>query len=99
MRFPDLSARIDDVCLSPGETAVKNDECTIYIITKNGWVQKYRKEESGWTQTGRNGIVRPLSAEQLLSHILPPLAGKSPAVVRVEADAPIRKRRRLVPQD
>jgi hypothetical protein len=45
---------------------MKNSECTIYITTKHGWTQKYRKEKNGWTQTTRNGVVRMLSAEQLL---------------------------------
>ncbi len=65
---------------------MKNTECTIYIITKHGSTQIYRKEKNGWTQTSSNGIVRPLTAEQLLSHILPPLAGISPATVSVESD-------------
>jgi hypothetical protein len=67
---------------------MKNTECTIYITTKHGWTQSYRKEKNGWTQTGPNGIVRPLSAEQLLSHILPPLAAGNPdhLSVRVEPD-------------
>jgi hypothetical protein len=66
---------------------VKNTECTIYITTKNGWTQRYRKEKNGWTQTGPNGIVRSLSAEQLLSHILPLLTGNSDHLsVRVEPD-------------
>jgi hypothetical protein len=57
---------------------MKNTECTIYITTKHGWIQRYRKEKDGWTQTCSNGTVRPLSAEQLLSHILPPLAAGNP---------------------
>jgi len=65
---------------------MKNNECTIYITTKRGYVQRYRKEKDGWTQTSPNGKVRQLTAEQLLSHILPPLAGISPASVRVEPD-------------
>ena len=65
---------------------MKNDECTIYIITKNGYTQRYRREKNGWMQTSPNGRTRPLTAEQLLSHILPPLAGISPASVRVEPD-------------
>jgi len=67
---------------------VKNTECTIYITTKHGRTWSYRKEKNGWTQTGPNGIVRPLSAEQLLSHILPPLATGNPdhLSVRVEPD-------------
>jgi len=67
---------------------VKNTACTIYITTKRGWTQSYRKGKNGWEQTSPNGTVRPLSAEQLLSHILPPLAaGKQGHVsVRVEPD-------------
>jgi hypothetical protein len=65
---------------------MKNTECTIYITTKRGKTQSYRKEKNGWTQTSSNGIVRPLTAEQLLSHILPPLAGIGYLSVRVEPD-------------
>ena len=69
---------------------MKNNECTIYITTKSGWTQKYRKEKDGWTQTGPNGVVRSLSAEQLLSHILPLLTdGSDHASVKVERDAKV----------
>jgi hypothetical protein len=54
---------------------MKNSECTIYIMFKDRWLQKYRKEKNGWVQTSSKGKVRSCSAEQLLSHILPPLAG------------------------
>jgi hypothetical protein len=53
---------------------MKNDECTIYIITKNGSKQIFRKEKEGWKQTSSKGIVRNCTAEQVLSHILPPIA-------------------------
>lgn len=68
---------------------MKNTECTIYITTKHGWTQRYRQEKNGWTQTGPNGVVRPLSAEQVLSHILPPLAAGNTGhlSVRVVSDA------------
>lgn len=56
------------------ETKMKNDECTIYIITKNGSKQSFRKEGNGWMQTSSKGIVRSCTAEQVLSHILPQLA-------------------------
>jgi len=53
---------------------VKNNECEIQIALKGGWVQCYRKNDGkGWTQT-TNGIERILTAEQVLSHILPILA-------------------------
>ena len=53
---------------------MKNDECTIYIITKNGTKQSFRKEKDGWKQTSSKGKVRSCTAEQVLSHILPTLA-------------------------
>jgi hypothetical protein len=65
---------------------MKNSECVIYISTRRGWTQTYVKEKDGWTQTGPNGVVRRLSAEQLLSHLLPPLVTGGPgyATVKVE---------------
>lgn len=65
---------------------MKNSECTIYITTKHGYIQRYHKEKKGWTQTNPKGKVWLLSAEQLLSHILPSLAGIGPLSVRVEPD-------------
>lgn len=55
---------------------MKNTECTIYIFSNNGKMyQSYRKTGSGWEQkTVSSGAVRPCTAEQLLSHILPSLA-------------------------
>jgi hypothetical protein len=53
---------------------------------RDRWIQKFRKEKEGWFLTSSNGTVRPCTAEQLISHILPPLAGiKGPDVtVKVE---------------
>ena len=64
---------------------MKNTECTIYITTKRGFEQRYRRAENGWTQTGPNGVVRPMTAEQLLSHLLPALTSGH-LNVRVEPD-------------
>ncbi len=56
---------------------MKNIECTIYILTKNGWNEKYRKEKDTWKQTCPNGKVRKMTSEQLLSHILPLLTNEN----------------------
>jgi hypothetical protein len=53
---------------------MKNTECTIYMTTKHGKTQSYHKGKDGWIQTSSKGIVRHLTAEQLLSHLLPALA-------------------------
>ena len=49
---------------------MRNDECEIQIILPSGWKQIYKKAGSQWIQT-TNGKVRKMTAEQLLSHILP----------------------------
>ena len=63
---------------------MKNTDYVIYVTTKHGQTYRYSKEDNGWTQTTPIGRVRRLSAEQLLSHLLPPLAGDQPVSVRVE---------------
>ena len=65
---------------------MKNTDCVIYITTKRGYTQIYHKDNNGWTQTSSKGIVRKMTAEQLLSHLLPPLIAdnKSHLIVRVE---------------
>ena len=71
---------------------MKNSECTIYIMSKKGWQQKFRKEKDNWTLTSSNGTIRPCSAEQFISHILPILAeikGKQ-FTVKVEPDNTIK---------
>lgn len=68
---------------------MRNAECVIYISTTHGAKQTYVREKDGWTQTSSRGIVRRLSAEQLLSHLLPPLLAdyRGQASVRVERRA------------
>ncbi len=52
---------------------MKNNECIIYLVTKSGWKQAYKKDKRGWVQI-TNGVVRRMTAEQLLSHLLPVIA-------------------------
>jgi hypothetical protein len=65
---------------------MKNADCIISLITKRGSTQIYRKDKRGWTQTSSKGMVRRMTAEQLLSHLLPPLtkAYKGKVTIRVE---------------
>ena len=67
---------------------MKNSECTIYIMFKDKWLQKFRKEKEGWKLTSSKGTTYPCTAEQMISHLLPALAGiKGPHVtVKVEPD-------------
>ena len=67
---------------------MKNSECTIYIMSKKGWLQKFRKENDDWILTSSNGSVRSCTGEQLLSHMLPVLAGIKGEnfTIKVESD-------------
>jgi hypothetical protein len=73
---------------------MRNAECTIYIATKNGYVQEYRKDKDRWTQTTPDRTVRMMTAEQFLSHILPLLVegGSNRASIRVEPDKKVNTR-------
>jgi hypothetical protein len=65
---------------------MKNTECVIYLITKHGSTQIYRRDKIGWTQTSSKGIVRRMTAEQLLSHLLPALTPeyKNKVIIKVK---------------
>jgi hypothetical protein len=69
---------------------MKNTEYIIYISTKPGSTWTYRREKDSWTQTTPKGKVRKLTAEQLLSHILPPLGKDQPGIIvkveRIESE-------------
>jgi hypothetical protein len=49
---------------------MKNEECIIKIASDKGFVQTFHKVKNKWIQT-TNGIERVVTAEQLLSHMLP----------------------------
>jgi hypothetical protein len=71
---------------------MKNTECTIFLTTKHGYTQRYRKADEGWTQTGPSGVVRRMTAEQLLSHLLPAIAFGH-VRLRVVPDAKVKARK------
>ena len=52
---------------------MKNDECIIYFVTKGGSKQIWYKDKKGWKQKSGAGTIRCVTAEQLVSHLLPPL--------------------------
>ena len=68
---------------------MRNDECIIRLLNKDGRVmQSFQRDKDGWFQNSSKGIVRRCTAEQTLSHLLPPLAGVSRAIVKVERISP-----------
>lgn len=67
---------------------MRNRECIIKFLYKGKVMQSFQRDKDGWSQTSSKGIVRRCTAEQTLSHMLPPLAGVSKAIVKVERITP-----------
>lgn len=51
-----------------------NDTYTIFITGKN-WTERYRRDKAGWIKTSARGRKFRATAEQVLNHLLPALAG------------------------
>ena len=58
---------------------LKNDSYVIYIGTKN-FTEKYYKDKEGWVKISAKGKKLRMTAEQLLNHLLPALAGIKPGL-------------------
>lgn len=68
-----------------------NDSYTIYISTKN-FTEKYYKDKSGWLKVSARGNKFRMTAEQVLNHLLPAIAGVKPnMILRVEHKEDIKK--------
>ena len=59
---------------------LKNTSYTIYMGTKN-FTEKYFKDEKGWVKVSAKGNTFRMTAEQVLNHLLPAVAGVKPGVV------------------
>ena len=71
---------------------MKNTDYVIRIATNRGRSWTYAKEADAWTQTTPAGRVRRMTAEQFLSHLLPPLAKDQPhlnVTVELKTSAPL----------
>lgn len=61
-----------------------NDSYRITIGTEN-FTESYFRDQDGWQKISARGKVFRLTAEQVLNHLLPALAGIKPGLtVRVE---------------
>jgi hypothetical protein len=54
-----------------------NDSYTIYLGTKN-FTEKYYKDKNGWLKISARGNTFGMTAEQVLNHLLPAIAGINP---------------------
>ena len=63
---------------------LKNESYIIFIGTKN-FTEKYYKDEGGWAKVSARGKEFRMTAEQVLNHLLPVVAGvKKNLILKVE---------------
>jgi len=83
---------VEHQCLSRNETVsserihmkLTNDSYVILIGTKN-FTERYYRDENGWLKISARGRKFRMTAEQVLNHVLPALAGvKSGVSINVE---------------
>lgn len=58
---------------------LKNDSYKIFIHIKSG-TEKYYRDKQGWLKISTRGRKFRATAEQVLNHLLPALAGVKPNV-------------------
>ena len=54
-----------------------NDRYTIFISSKT-WTERYYRDQVGWLKVSARGRKFRATAEQVLNHLLPALAGLKP---------------------
>ncbi|MBP9699744.1 hypothetical protein KBD71_00515 [Candidatus Woesebacteria bacterium] len=59
---------------------LKNDSYVIWMGTKN-FTEKYYKDEIGWVKISAKGKEFRMTAEQVLNHLLPAVAGVKPNIL------------------
>jgi len=67
---------------------ITNDSYVILISTKTA-TERYYRDKSGWVKESTRGRTFRATAEQVLNHVLPALAGIKPNVtIKVEHHEP-----------
>lgn len=59
---------------------LKNDNYVICMGTKN-FTEKYYKDKNGWVKISARGKEFRMTAEQVLNHLLPAIAGIKPNII------------------
>ena len=63
---------------------LSNDSYTIFLGTKN-FTERYFRDNNGWLKISARDKTFRMTAEQVLNHLLPALAGvKSDLIIKVE---------------
>lgn len=59
---------------------LSNDTYTILMGTKN-FTERYYRDQKGWLKISARGNKFRMTAEQVLNHLLPALAGLKPRLI------------------
>ena len=62
---------------------LRNDSYTILMGTKN-FTEKYYRDKEGWLKISATGKKFRMTAEQVLNHLLPAVAGIKAVTLKVE---------------
>jgi hypothetical protein len=66
-----------------------NDSYVILISSKAGKTERYYRDKAGWVKVSMRGRTFRMTAEQVLNHVLPAIAGVKPNVtIKVEHHEP-----------
>jgi hypothetical protein len=66
-----------------------NDSYVILISARTGKTERYYRDELGWTKVSMRGRTFRMTAEQVLNHVLPAMAGVKPNItIKVEHREP-----------
>lgn len=57
-----------------------NDSYVIVIGSKTGKTERYYRDKDGWMKVSMRGRTFRMTAEQVLNHVLPAMAGVKPNV-------------------
>ena len=61
------------------------NDCYTILISGKTWTERYYRDESGWLKETARGRKMRATAEQVLNHVLPALAGIKPGLtIKVE---------------
>ena len=55
-----------------------NDSYVIVIGSKSGKTERYYRDAAGWLKVSMRGRTFRMTAEQVLNHVLPAMAGVKP---------------------
>jgi hypothetical protein len=66
------------------------NDCYTILIRTDTWTERYYRDKAGWVKVSARGRTFRATAEQVLNHLLPALAGIKPRLtVTVEHHAPL----------